>query len=81
MVPRILIVLVLPENENECVSCMEEQLILKGMAFWKNLRGFPMVENESNKTVTLSKKNQLEVFSLEEMMILLSKGEEIPYEF
>lgn len=81
MVPRILILFALPENDNEYVSCTEEQLVLKGTAFWKNLHGLPAIENESSKTIIIPRKNRFEMSSLEKMMVLLSKGERIPYEF
>jgi hypothetical protein len=44
-VPRILIVLHLPKNQNEWVTCTPETLIMRNCAYWINLNGAPESDN------------------------------------
>lgn len=78
MVPKILVVYSLPQEENEWVQCTPELLALKGKAYWKNLRGADICENQTTKTIYISKSNIFNHDTLKKLMILASKSEELP---
>jgi Domain of unknown function (DUF4365) len=70
-VPRILVVLMLPEPDREWVQHTPESLILRKCAYWASLRSLPsMAEGVGSTTVLLSKSN---VFSPETLTRLMAK--------
>jgi len=54
--PRILVVLVLPEEPGEWVEQSEEQLVARRCAYWVSLRGLPNRDQQSI-TVDLPRQN------------------------
>ncbi len=68
MVPRILVVLDLPENENEWLSVSPSELILRKCAYWQNLNGLPNTENTENITIHIKNSNRFDVAGLKELM-------------
>jgi len=56
---KILVVLFLPDNPDEWLSCSSEELILKKAAYWINLYGAPDVETETGTTIYLPTSNVL----------------------
>jgi hypothetical protein len=72
-VPKILIVLCLPKNEEEWVHHSVDHLILRKCAYWLSLKGAPPTTNESGETVHLQ-----DVFTpdvLKDILIKISKEE------
>jgi hypothetical protein len=57
--PRILVVLFLPQNSTEWLSCTTEQLVLKRAAYWVSLCGAPPSNNDTAQTVYLPKSQLL----------------------
>ena len=53
-VNKILVVLCLPDNEDEWIKYTPDEIVIKKCAYWLNLKGMAETENENNVTVTLS---------------------------
>ncbi len=74
-IPRILIVVLVPEKLQECVQHTEEEaLILKRCGYWASLRGFPESENQNSVTIHIPRKNIFTVDSLHSIMTKVGKG-------
>ena len=73
-VPRILIILHLPDDKNDWVKCTPQNLILKNCAYWTNLNGAPVTENETSVTVDVSPDNIFHVEGLKKLMELSRSG-------
>ncbi|APJ04051.1 DUF4365 domain-containing protein [Silvanigrella aquatica] len=78
--PKIVILLLLPENKEEWLHITKEQLILKNAAYWVSLYSAPESENATSQTIYIPTNNLLTVQSLKELMIKLSIEENIKYE-
>ena len=77
LVPRILCILWLPENIDESVIHDTEKLIILGKLFWLNLKGQEETHNQTHKTVKIPLENIMTCEKLKEIMIKISKEEEI----
>lgn len=77
IVPRLLVVLVLPEDESHWLIHSEEQLVAKRCAYWYSLLGMPDKKDQRSVTVRIPKKNVLSPSVLQTMMLAISKGEEV----
>lgn len=74
-IPRILIVVLVPVNVQECVNHSEEDaLILKHCGYWKSLKGYPDVKNQKTVTIEIPRENIFSVDSLCEIMAKVGKG-------
>ncbi|WP_397602084.1 DUF4365 domain-containing protein [Silvanigrella sp.] len=78
--PKIVILLMLPENKEEWLSISSKQLILKNAAYWVSLYGALESENATRQTIYFPTSNLLTVTSLNDLMIKISKEEKINYE-
>ncbi len=74
LVPRILLVLALPEDEGDWLSVSEEQLILRRCAYWVSLKNATAVENTTAVTVTIPRTNRLDVGELKRLMEMARTG-------
>ena len=74
LVPRILVVVVLPNNPEEWLSITECELSLRKCGYWLSLRGHPSVENTSNVTVRLPRSQIFDVDQLSALMLRAGKG-------
>jgi hypothetical protein len=72
--PRLLVVLVLPEDEAQWLSQSVEELTLRRCAYWLSLRGAEPTANQSTVRVTLPRANVFSVEAVQTMMMTLSKG-------
>jgi hypothetical protein len=68
MVPRLLVVLLLPERIEEWLDQSEDQMITRRCAYWTSLLGQPESRNSTRVTVSLPRKNQFTVPGLEALM-------------
>jgi hypothetical protein len=75
--PRILVVLVLPEDENEWASQTEEALILHRCAYWTSLRGAGPTTAQTTVRILIPRDNAFSVQSLQSLMDR-AKGGEMP---
>ena len=75
-VPHILVVLVLPENEQEWIEHSAEQLMLRRCAWWVKMTGMPQVSTAS-KTVHLPRKQVFSPDTLRSLMEKISREESL----
>ena len=68
MIPRILVVLDLPNNEPDWLSVTPEQLIMRRCAYWVSLVGLKETENKESVTVSIQNKNRFDVDALKALM-------------
>jgi hypothetical protein len=73
-VPRILVVVLVPENIAEWLEQSEQQMSIRYCAYWVSLRGFPATGNIKSVTVELPRSNLFTVEAIESMMQRISQG-------
>jgi len=76
-IPRILVVVLLPDNLDEWLQQSEEELCLRYCAYWLSLRGMPQTQNTVTVTVSLPRSNQFTVSYLQSLMQLISGGSQL----
>jgi hypothetical protein len=77
MVPRLLVLLNMPEDDSEWVSHTAEALILRRCAYYLNLKGSPESSNQTSVTVKFPVHNILDPASLKGMMVRAAKQEDL----
>ena len=75
---RILVVLFLPLQHADWLSCSENELILKRSACWASLRYAPASDNDTGKTVKIPKDQILKPENLKTLVVRLAAGNDIP---
>lgn len=84
--PMILVVLFLPEKQDEWLTHNAECLVSRRCAYWLSLLGAPEAPTtakdpkRTTKTVYIPKANQLSVTNLTELMTRFSRQEKIRYD-
>jgi hypothetical protein len=73
--PILLIAFEMPENMEDWLNHSEEQLITRKCAYWLNLRGLPVVDNDNIVTVHIKQKNVFSPKNLTELMLRASKND------
>ena len=73
-IPRLLIVLALPEDEREWMTMTPDKLILRKCAYWLNLRGWEETGNRTSVTVPVPEGNLFTVEALRDLMEQSGKG-------
>ena len=68
--PRILVVMVLPEQEGQWIAQTEEQFLLRRCAYWLSLRGLGPTPNRKTARLEIPRKN---VFSVDVLQTLMDK--------
>jgi hypothetical protein len=66
--PRILVLLVLPEDEAQWLSQSPEELVLRHCAYWLSLEGFPATASTSMVRIEIPRVNVFSVDALRQMM-------------
>jgi Domain of unknown function (DUF4365) len=74
--PKLLVVLVLPELEEEWMEHSAESLIIRRCAYWLSMSGLPPITTES-KTVHLPRTNVFSPAQVMAMMERVSRGESL----
>lgn len=77
MVPRILVVLHLPNQQDQWLSHSENDLILRTCAYWVSLLGLPDSGNDDKTTVYIPKENIFSPAAIKELLIKASKQEQL----
>jgi len=76
--PRILVLLLLPEDEKEWLDQNEERLILRKCAYWASLKGRGELDkNQTRVTIRIPRVNLFTVEGLREIMIKVERGVEL----
>ncbi len=74
MVPRILIVLWVPDDTSAWLTHSEQELVLRRCAWWVSLRGHPATSNTTSVTVRLPRENLFHVDALRSMLDRVGAG-------
>ena len=74
VIPRILIVVLLPDDEAEWMTHSEEELVMRRCGYWLSLRGAPTVQNTSQATVKLPRLQLVNVTQLRQLMVRAENG-------
>ena len=75
MTPIILGLLVLPENEKEWLSWSKEELLIKGCMYWTEFSGSSESENAGSVTITIDKRQVLNVETLNQILEKIAREE------
>lgn len=75
--PRLLIVLVLPEDQQEWVSYTGKELVTRRCAYWFSLSGMLDVGNSNTRRVMIPKRQLFSPEKLHELMVVASLEQEI----
>lgn len=73
-VPRILIVVLVPDDLGDWLNHTEQELAMRRCGYWLSLRGEPATANTTNVTVHLPRTNQFTVAQLQAMMQRIGNG-------
>lgn len=73
-IPRVLVVLDLPRDEERWLSVSAEQLVMRRCAYWVALTGAPESGNEQTVTVSIPAVNRLDVPALKDLMARARSG-------
>lgn len=68
LVPRLLIVVVLPANDEDWLDHTEEALILRHCGYWVSLAGMPESANQTSVTVSIPRGQRFDPLSLKALM-------------
>ena len=74
LVPRILVVVLVPEDLADWLQQQEEELCLRYCGYWISLRGMSETQNTKTVTVELPRSNQFTVETLQSMIQRISFG-------
>lgn len=75
MVPRILAVVLVPDNLADWLVHSERELAMRHCGYWVSLRGLPQSENTNGETVTIPRNQQFTVQSLRDIMDRIGQGD------
>ncbi|QFS52810.1 DUF4365 domain-containing protein [Nostoc sphaeroides] len=75
LVPRILVVVLVPEKITDWIKQTEDELCIRHCAYWVSLRGMPDTENTTNVTIEIPRSNQLTPLSLQTIIQRISFGD------
>jgi Domain of unknown function (DUF4365) len=76
-VPRILILVTVPENLNGCLSQSETELILKDCAYWVSLKSLPKTNNDTTVRIKIPRNQVFNADSLHKIMDKIGNEEDI----
>jgi len=74
LVPRILVVVLVPDEITDWIKQTEDELCLRYCAYWVSLRGMPNTENTTNVTIELPRTNQFTPDALQGIIQRISFG-------
>ncbi len=74
MVPRILVVVIVPDDTLGWLVHSEENLALHHCGYWYSLRGMPMSDNKASVTLRIPRDQQFTVEALTGMMERVGAG-------
>jgi len=80
MVPRVLIVLFLPQRE-AWIECDLEKVLIYGMGYWVSLKGMQADKNDSNVTIHLPQSQILSSTTLQQWMTAEMKPDDASINF
>jgi hypothetical protein len=73
-VPRILVVVALPEDVAHWVSATDQELVLRHCGYWKSLQGAAAIDNDTSVRVKLSRSACFHVEQVQRIMDRIREG-------
>ena len=73
-VPRILVVVLVPNQVAEWLSHSEESLVMYKCGYWVSIRGWDETSNKDTVTVPIPRKRQFTVENLKDIMVRVGDG-------
>jgi hypothetical protein len=77
LIPRVLVVLVLPRDPAAWLSLSAEELVLRRCAFWRSLLGAPASTHETYQDVRVSRAHPFTGEALHALMVRVSRQEDL----
>ena len=77
--PKLLIVLLLPDDPAQWLTLDENSLISRRCAYWVSLEGAPASDNDTGKTIAIPRSQLLTVEALRDVALRLSRQEDLLY--
>lgn len=77
LVPRVLLLVVMPDDVSDWLRHTEEELVLSGCGYWLSLFGYPSTENTESVTVQIPRAQQFTPEALRAIMKRVNDGEAI----
>jgi hypothetical protein len=74
LVPRILVVVLVPDDQTEWLGHTEVELALRRCGYWSSLRGLPPSENATGQTVGMARQRTFTVEALRDIMERVGNG-------
>jgi Domain of unknown function (DUF4365) len=68
MIPRILVLLELPDKETCWLTVTPQKLILRRCAYWTSLTGFPETQNKDTVTISIQDTQRFDIECLKTLM-------------
>ncbi len=75
LVPRILVILLLPADAQQWVTQSEQELVARRCAYWRSLAGAPDCLNTASITVHVPRQQQFTAETLLDLMRHIDQGE------
>jgi Domain of unknown function (DUF4365) len=75
LIPRLVVVLVLPKDPQEWIETNEECMISRRCAYWASLLGMPETSNTRSVSVHLPRSQRFDVEQLQRLMQRVSRQE------
>ncbi|NEP58035.1 MAG: DUF4365 domain-containing protein [Symploca sp. SIO2G7] len=74
LTPRLLIVVLIPDNLNNWVQQSETELCLRHCAYWMSLKGMPETPNKVNVTISIPRQQIFTIDTLKTLMQRIATG-------
>jgi hypothetical protein len=74
LVPRILVVVLVPDLAADWLTHSEAQLVLRRCAYWVSLRGLPQTTNATGETISIPRSQLFDVRAIETIMTDIGGG-------
>lgn len=74
-VPRILIIILVPESQEDWLRQSQQELCLRYCGYWVSLRGLPPTQNQNTVTVQIPTQNIFNRDTLKTLMQRIESGE------
>ena len=66
--PQLLVILDLPRDEQQWLTITDDELVIRHLAYWLNLRDWAETDNQHSVTVAIPKENRFDVAGLQDLM-------------
>ena len=74
---RVLVLVLLPEDEADWTAQDEDGLLLRRCAYWMSLKGWPATPNTASVRIAIPRANVFSVDALNRLIAKVRKGEEL----